>query len=330
MSKIVHGGRLDEAVAKFGGKRSEWLDLSTGINPNSYPLPEIPAQAWSKLPDSRIEETMLEAARRYYGVDDRLKIVPAPGTQALIQVLPRVLHAKEVTVISPTYGEHAHVWRTAGANVSEVGEFNNLEPSSELCVLVNPNNPDGRVHTVSEIVRISAELECMIVDEAFCDNDHAHSIVLDQPRNVIVLKSFGKFFGLAGLRLGFAICEKKYAEEIREALGPWSVSGPAMEIAAQAFRDEDWIKRTREYLGRASDRLSLLAEEYGFRIEGAAGLFVYVSHREGKEIFEWLANDKILVRPFPERPECLRIGLHKNEEELERLASSLGSYFDRV
>ncbi|MEM9332175.1 MAG: threonine-phosphate decarboxylase CobD [Pseudomonadota bacterium] len=330
MSEILHGGRLDAAIMQYGGEKSEWLDLSTGINPNAYPVPEFSQEVWSRLPDQNAERKMLDAARKYYGVNDQFEIVAAPGTQALIQLLPNIDPARDVSILVPTYGEHAHVWRSAGARVREVQALDALKPGCALCVVVNPNNPDACVRTASEICRAAEMVTSMVVDEAFCDVNRGETVVACQPSNVFVLKSFGKFFGLAGLRLGFAICNAEIGKKVRNALGPWSVSGPAMALATQAFEDENWVLQTRDRLGRDSNDLATLLEDLGFSVEGNSGLFVYIHHHQSEDVFDWLAKHKILVRPFPERPGFLRFGLHKDTDELNRLADVLTSYVARV
>ncbi|MEM7290895.1 MAG: aminotransferase class I/II-fold pyridoxal phosphate-dependent enzyme, partial [Pseudomonadota bacterium] len=194
MAALLHGGRLDDAIARFGGSREDWLDLSTGINPVPYPVPQLPQDSWSKLPDAEAEQALLEAARRYYQVPDHMEIVAANGTQSLIERLPQVLGADAVCVVSPTYTEHAHVWGRSGANVSEA-----RAPSGDeaLVVIVNPNNPTAEITPLDRLQSITAYGQTLIVDEAFVDPTPDVSLVPAQPQNAVVLKSFGKFFGLA-------------------------------------------------------------------------------------------------------------------------------------
>lgn len=327
VDRIAHGGGLDAAMARHGGAQGDWLDLSTGINPRSYPLPSIEAAAWERLPDHGAEEVLKSAARSCYRVPEELKIVAANGTQALIELLPRVLDASQVAVIAPTYGEHAHVWRKAGATVTEIGRGEAIPDAVKALVIVNPNNPDGAVMPVQQLLALAEEMKTrdgwLVVDEAFCDTSPEASLIPALPENAIVLRSFGKFFGLAGLRLGFAVCLPKLASAFESALGPWSVSGPALAVGASALRDGEWIGQTRRWLEVASQRLTNLLEGHGFEICGAHPLFVLAGHEQSAAIAEGLAQRHILVRSFAGMPDRLRLGLCGSDEELQQLDTAL-------
>ncbi|MDJ0612256.1 MAG: threonine-phosphate decarboxylase CobD [Rhizobiaceae bacterium] len=326
MARVFHGGRLDEAMAKYGGKREDWLDLSTGINPNPYPLPDIPLHAWSRLPDTEAEQELNEAARAYYEVPDGFEIVAAPGTQAIIEVLPRLLDIEFVSILSPTYGEHKHAWEKARAKVAEISDLDDLQSGAQACVVVNPNNPTGNICCVTDLVASSDRVENLIVDEAFADPSSEVSVVPCIQKNMIVLKSFGKFFGLAGLRLGFAICTAALAKRIREMIGPWAVSGPALHVGAAAMQDRSWIANTIRRLESDSDELCKLLKNNGFSVESRNPLFVSAFHQKAHEVFECLAREQILVRPFPDRKGYLRFGLCKDQAELDRLAKALRAF----
>ncbi len=203
---IQHGGRLDEAIVRYGGTRETWLDLSTGINPNAYPLGQVSDAAWSQLPDDSAGSLLLNAAAKFYGVSDPSRIVMANGTQAIIERLPELLDFDQVAILTPTYGEHAHVWAKSGAKVLEFSEPETAPRDVPCLVIVNPNNPDCRTWKPDELTSLASQHDMLIVDEAFCDAEPDYSVVSRMPENVLVLKSMGKFFGLAGMRLGFSIC----------------------------------------------------------------------------------------------------------------------------
>ncbi|MEM9277658.1 MAG: threonine-phosphate decarboxylase CobD [Pseudomonadota bacterium] len=323
MSEVFHGGGLDAAIARYGGRPEEWLDLSTGINPNPYPVPEISPETWARLPDKHAEQALLGAARQYYRVPDGFEIVAAPGTQALIQLLPRLLKAKEIAVVSPTYGEHRHVWKLSGSNVTEIAEPDEIKAFTGAAVVVNPNNPDCRVHSVRSLVTFAGKLDFLVVDEAFCDTMPENSLVPTMPENAVVLKSFGKFFGLAGLRLGFAICKKEWAERFKSMMGPWAVSGQAIELGSTAFTDVQWIQNTRQSLLEKSRALATILQNAGLKIEGQNPLFVYARHDNAMQIHGDLAKRRILVRSFSERRDHLRFGLCKDHDEFSRLEAAL-------
>ncbi len=326
---IEHGGALDRAMARHGGRREDWLDLSTGINPVPYPLPAIEPEAWHRLPDRDAEARLIAAARRFYGVPDGLEIVAAPGTQALIQLLPRLLPGKTATVIAGehgTYGEHAHCCAAAGRKLRVAASPNAVAEGETLAILVRPNNPDGHVWPRGALTGLAGRLRegVVIVDEAFCDTAPEASMVAAATDNLVVIKSFGKFFGLAGLRLGFAICAPEMAGSLRERLGPWAVSGPALAVGAAALADEVWIAATRSRLETDSAKLAKLLEMNRFPVVGSNGLFVLARHAQASAIAEALAERHILVRAFSDRPTLLRFGLCGDDAELERLGKALG------
>lgn len=326
MGKLYHGGNLENAMAIYGGRRQEWLDLSTGINPNSYPFSPVADVAWSRLPDSLDEQNLLAAARDYYSVQKFSQIIAANGTQAILEILPEVISVKRVVILSPTYGEHTHVWQKAGADVTRIYTLEELPKNTDLLVVVNPNNPDGRIWKREALVEAAAQVKHLIVDEAFGDVAPQLGMAEVLPENAIVLRSFGKFFGLAGLRLGFAICNPDIASSIENRLGPWAVSGPALKIGAQAFKDASWIVSTRKSLEINAEKLTRCLTKNGLTVEGACSLFVFVRHNHATKLFEHLALHQILVRPFEEMPDKLRFGLCGNSDELTRLDEVLASF----
>ncbi len=301
---VYHGGRLDIAMAQYGGERADWLDLSTGINPNAYPVPTLDQHVWERLPEDRALSELLDAARAFYKVPPEVGLVAAPGTQALIEMMPKVLPCKQVAIMAPTYGEHAHTWRKGGVHVEFMTRGEAIPRFSNAVVVVNPNNPDTAVHSTTELLALASEMRTrhgyLIVDEAFCDPVSEHSIIPDLPENMYVYRSFGKFFGLAGLRLGFLIGGRDVIHRIENLLGPWSVAGPALEIGRQALSDENWISATRVALAEMASRQAAVMQEAGLEICGINALFIYAGHEETRNIFEALAEQKILVRPFPD------------------------------
>lgn len=331
---IFHGGGLDKAVEKYGGKKTDWLDLSTGINPNPYPVYGVDPLAWARLPDVKAEQILLDASRKYYNISDGDALCAANGTQAIIDILPLAFKCKRVGIVSPTYNEHAHVWQKNGAYIAEIKRGEKLPNDLDALVVVNPNNPDGSVYETSELVEFATHLKktngILIVDEAFCDTSPELSIVNDLPKNAIVLKSFGKFFGLAGLRLGFAVANPLLLEKIESHIGIWSVSGPAMQIGARAFADTNWINYAITALKVLSKKQADLLNNIGLQVCGQNPLFVYVSHDKAPLIHEELAKHYILVRPFSQDKTKLRIGICGNKEQLELLENALIEVMKKV
>ena len=292
-----HGGGLDAAIARHGGARTEWIDLSTGINPQPYPLPPLPGESGRALPDRGAFARLERAARGFWSVPDDAAILAAPGASALIARLPAVLPGRKADIPGPTYNEHAAAFRAVGWAFGETG--------ADLRVLVHPNNPDGRLWEAADI----AGTRC-VIDESFCDVAPERSLVRLTGRDgVLVLKSFGKFWGLAGLRLGFAIGDHRTIARLAETLGPWAVSGPALEIATAALSDPGWADRTRARLADDADRLDRLMERAGARTLGGTTLFRLYEVENAARWQNRLARARIWSRIFPYSKTWLRLGL---------------------
>ena len=315
---MVHGGDLGEIARRFPDAPRPWIDLSTGINPVPYPLPPLSDDAWSRLPSRADEDALLAAAAARYGVHDPTTIVAAPGTQALIQVLPRLVPRGRVVIVGPTYAEHQASWARAGHDVRLVS----APEDSDVVVVVNPNNPTGRLFAPAELARISGLL---VVDEAFIDFlPTESSLARDLPARAVVLRSFGKTYGLAGVRLGFAIAQAELAERMRAELGPWSVSGPALEIGCRALRDDAWLQAARERLTADGARLDGMLRAAGVEIGGGTILFRLARHADAASVVQRLGQHGIHVRAFPDWPDQLRFGLPAGDEAFRRLAAALG------
>jgi cobalamin biosynthesis protein CobC len=324
-----HGGQVRAATERFGVPAEGWLDLSTGINPYAYPLPELAPEVWTQLPDRDLFLAARGSALAYYGAPLEAGIVEAPGSQALIQALPRILPPSRVAVVDFTYAEHARCWRAAGHEVTEVEGIDTCGDVS-VVVLANPNNPDGRRIGQPPLEalrrRLSAIGGLLVVDEAFADVAPDGSLAGCAGRPALcLLRSFGKFFGLAGLRLGYALAEPRLAAALESHLGPWRVSGPALEIARRAMSDRLWTEATRQKLKAAATRLDRLLVDAGLRIIGGTDLFRLVEHAEAQQLFLALCRRGILLRRFALRPRWLRLGLPGEETSWVRLKRSLAT-----
>jgi cobalamin biosynthesis protein CobC len=328
---LFHGGDLQWAQAHFTQCEIPWLDLSTGINPHAYPIPEVSLDAWQRLPGTDAEQAMLAAANNFYGAPASTEICAVPGTQLSIQMLPRLFPKSQVDILSPTYAEHAASWKQAGHQVREIECLEEISEKTRFVIVVHPNNPDGKLYGKSELVNLASLLRSrngqLIIDEAFADTDQGISLVSDISQDgPLVLKSFGKFFGLAGLRLGFCLGPATAIGHLRQALGPWVVSGVAMEVATKALRDNLWISQTRRTLNLASERLETLLLKFGFNIIGATSLFCLAQHDSADNLFHHLCERGILCRMFPERPGFLRFGLPNTEEDWHRFTAVLSDW----
>lgn len=322
---LEHGGRLRAAAERLGIPKEEWLDLSTGINPATWPVPEIPSACWNRLPEE--EDGLTEAARAYYGAPAPL--LAAAGSQAIIQALPRVLAPTGVGIVSPTYAEHPHAWRQAGHGVVEIDPDRVEEalPGLGVLVAVNPNNPTGRRYSRERLLswrdRLAPDRGLLVVDEAFMDADPAQSVAPSAATpGLVVLRSLGKFFGLAGARVGFAFAEEALLARLAEHLGPWTLNHPARWAATLALNDREWQSRMREALPKAAKRLAALLADHGLAPAGGTALFQYVPHEAARALQEALLNRGILVRAF-DAPAALRFGLPGNEAAWKRLQKAV-------
>jgi cobalamin biosynthetic protein CobC len=316
---VAHGGDLGEVRRRHPDAPQPWIDLSTGINPLPYPVPALPADAWSRLPSHDADRTLIAAAAQRYRCAPG-QLVAAPGTQALIQILPRLVARSRVAIVGPTYAEHELNWCRRGHDVTVVARLETAD--ADVVVVVNPDNPTGRLMPTQALRGAAARL--LVVDEAFIDLlPNQASLAGDVPDNAIVLRSFGKTYGLAGVRLGFAIAPEPLAQRLREELGPWAVSGPALSIGAAALADDAWLHETATRLAGDVGRLDALLALAGFAILGGTPLFRLASHPEAQKKVEGLARQGIHVRAFADRPTCLRFGLPRDDEEFRRLSAAL-------
>jgi cobalamin biosynthetic protein CobC len=330
-----HGGNINAARHLFPDAPRPWIDLSTGINATPYKVDVVTASAWSKLPEPSEFAELEQAARCAYGVEHAAGIVAAPGTQALIQWLPRLFPARRVAVLDVTYAEHETCWRAAGAEVTVVTTLADLI-GFDVGIVVNPNNPDGRIFPPHDLAMIAETLARgggrLIVDEAFVDGlERQDSLMSRMPTSgAVVLRSFGKIYGLAGLRLGFAVSSPEICTCLRTALGPWAVSGPAIEIGRKALADVGWLATTVGRLRDEADRLDRLLRSAGFAIVGGTPLFRLAQHQHAAAWFVQLCRAGILTRPFRARADWLRFGIPGGPSEWERLETVLRSGKDMM
>ena len=327
---IRHGGQLSLLRQRHPAAPEPLIDLSTGINPFPYKLPPIPEAAYTRLPEETHIRDLREAAAAAYGVHDAEHVAVAAGTQLLISSLPRMFPAARVSVLAPTYGEHAAVWAAAGAGVNEVSALAALE-DGDVAVLCNPNNPDGRAFEAGAIAELAARKARrggrLIVDEAFAEFAEAGLSVapLVPLPGLMLLRSFGKAYGLAGLRLGFLVAEQEVVGRVARALGPWPVSGVAIHVACRALADTGWRRQTAQRLARAGARLDALLARYGLEAVGGTSLFRLVRHRNAPAVADALGRAGILVRDFDEQPDWLRFALPPDEEAWSRLEAALAA-----
>jgi len=325
--RLAHGGRLDAARRRFPDAPTPWIDLSTGVNPQPYPAQDWPITALTRLPDDDAFAAIETAARLAYRSPSETQVVSGAGVQAFIQLLPRVFPARRVAILGFSYAEYAASWRNAGAEVTTVETLDGLV-DADVAVIVNPNNPDGRLASTQELTALARRMAqrggLLVIDESFMDFTPQHSVVdLTAQVGVIVLRSFGKAYGLPGLRLGFALCAPDLATRLRAMLGPWAVNGPALAIGARALQDAEWLKAAADARQTEAARLDALLRKAGFDIVGGAALFRLAHHPDARQRFLTLCSHGVLTRDFAERADWLRFGLPGDETAWRRLETAL-------
>ena len=304
------------AASRFPSALLPWLDLSTGISPWAYPVGELDQEIWQNLPsDEGLSELEAAAADTLGGVSPD-QIVAVPGTDFAIRLLARHLSAQRIAIVGPTYGGYQSAWPDA-----KIVSFAKAR-GADLLVCANPNNPDGVIIEKPLIQRLRNQ---RVVDEAFADAVPAVSL-LPHRNGAIVLRSFGKFFGLAGVRLGFVIADRPITRDLRAMLGDWPISGPAIAIGTKAYRDTQWQAEQRGRLSAASCRLIKLLTENGLIVVGGTPLFQLASHPTAGSLFNHLAQAGILVRPFAQQADWLRFGIPGSDAVFDRLSIALENW----
>jgi cobalamin biosynthetic protein CobC len=329
---LFHGGDLGAARRLFPGAPEPFIDLSTGINPNPYPIPRFSAALFARLPDPAAVTALAQAAARAYGAPSAAHVVPAPGTQILLPLVAGLAAPGRAAILSPGYPEHARAAALAGHKVEAVRGIEACGDAA-LVVVANPNNPDGRLFTRNDLLPLAKDLRrrdgVLVVDEAFMDGGPSDaSLAADVAcGNVVVLRSFGKFFGLAGLRLGFALASPPLAARLGAALGPWAVSGPALVVGTRALADTVWIERSRRRLDKASGRLDEILSGLALTVVGGTSLFRLVQTPAANALLQHLGQAGIWVRAFPDNANWLRFGLPADERAWRRLKTALVAFW---
>lgn len=307
------------AQARFGG--TDWIDLSTGINRAPYPLPSLPQDVWTALPTAASTARLLTAAGAAY--QSQAPMLAVAGAQAAIQLIPKLSAPARARILDHTYNEHGAALRSAGWQVDEVTTLAALE-GSDLAVVVNPNNPDGKNHAPEDLLRLAERVGRLVVDESFADARPDLSLAPNAAQGrLIVLRSFGKFYGLAGVRLGFILGAKADIATLAEMAGPWPVSGPAVVVGTAGLSDRSWAEATIARLRADAARLDVLAQSAGWKQVGGTELFRLYDTPDAAAAREKLARRQIWTRMFPYSDRWLRVGLPGQPVEWDRLAAAL-------
>ena len=327
----LHGGQLARVAKEYQIPEEEWVDLSTGIAPFSYPIPEIPMIIWQALPT--ISPSLIEVACAYYKAQ---YCWPLSGSQALIEKLPLLwqmkqqrnnsLFEKHVYLPKIGYKEHQQAWKKAGYELHFYQQSLPLEiKENSVVVVINPNNPLTDIFNIEALTTLNERCKqrrsLVVLDEAFADVSPANMSYIPyilENENIITLRSFGKFFGLAGIRIGFACASKYWIDLIKECTGPWAVNGPALYISEQALKDKIWQEKQKERLEKQSRKQhELISNAWPeYRIEYNA-LFITLFTEEAPTIYKQLCQQGIYVRLCDEN-NALRFGIG-TDDQIKRL-----------
>lgn len=318
-----HGGGLEAAKRHFGASKAggDWIDLSTGINPHPWPGAAMMAFDWQRLPEPEALTRLEETAAAYFGVEAR-HLCAVPGSEIGLRLAGQLI-GSSAHHIAPGYRTHGEmVADSAPIDADTAGRL------SGTLILANPNNPDGRVidgDAMRAMLRGREAGGWLLVDEAFADADPQASIAasVDDNERLVVFRSFGKFFGLAGVRLGFVIAPHDIAAKLRERIGAWPLSAAASAIGTAAYADDGWIAATRRRLPDEAATLDAVLARQGYRPIGACPLFRLIEVPDARALFERLARHSILTRPFADQPHWLRIGLPADADARARLGTAL-------
>lgn len=319
-----HGGDLDRAISHYGGERQSWLDLSTGINPNAYPVGEIASHLWSDLPDQALWHDVQQAAQDAY--DTRIGCVPLAGAQQAIQIYPAIIPqgSQKAAIFHPTYNEHEAQLRRHGWQVTHCHKLEDMK-GADCAVIVNPNNPDGRCFSPTELLALAGQVTTLVIDESFCDPYPALSVLPHlekQAGNIIILRSFGKFYGLAGVRLGFVFGADDYLQSFANHAGKWSVSGPALSLGLAALNDRTWRNAMMAKLEQDARQLDDIVISAGPKLIGGTYLFRLYETNDAGALQNQLAKHHIWSRIFSYNKRWVRLGLPQ-DNDFERVKEAL-------
>ena len=306
---IEHGGNIDRAITIYGGKKKEWIDLSTGINPECYPIPNFSDADWRNLPTFTEIENLEFIIKSIFNTF--ASVMLTPGSQIAISLLPLLLKKQDVCILEPTYGDYTESFINAGFKVRSCKDIQELF-KSKIAIIVNPNNPDGKNYRINDLILLSKKVNILIIDESFVEASETKSIlghINKKTSNIIVIKSFGKVYGLAGLRLGFVFSGEGLIDKFKRIFSFWPVSTVAIKIASKALTDKEWIKSTQAKLKKKSYVLDNIMKTLHFELIGGTNLFRLYLTPNAKLAQIFLAKKFIWSRIFSYSEKWLRLGI---------------------
>lgn len=337
---MKHGGNKNEAARAYGIEPAEMIDLSTGISPNPYPLSlsQLDLSDLIELPQEDKAASLKNIMRKAWSVPDSAEIALASGSGALISLIPHIHKGdmRQVYCPEPAYSEHPMAWQRAGFRMIpyEAGTIPEIYLNKTAAIIaVQPGNPMGHCASPDawlELMEKAAAHKVMIImDEAFIDLMPEQSLVPYLGRKgLIVIRSFGKFYGLAGVRLGAAIGHPDDITALEDLLGPWPVSAMAVQFAAEAMSDHGWADDQRDWCATqmASLKKELMAR--GITIIGGTDLYVLIEIEDAKTLQDKLARAGFWTRIFEHYPNWMRLGLARDDAATTRFLKALDKALD--
>ncbi|MDH5517727.1 MAG: threonine-phosphate decarboxylase CobD [Gammaproteobacteria bacterium] len=327
---LQHGGRLKAVAKEYDMALDDWIDLSTGINPYHWPIPELPTSAFTRLPED--DDGLMQAVLQYYKSD---LCLPVAGSQAAIQMLPRCRKKSTVAVPETGYAEHAWQWQSAGHDVVFYNEENidSVINNADVAIIINPNNPTAKFYSPQQLLRWYQTLQSrqgwLIIDEAFIDCEQNNSLLgqADKP-GLIVLRSVGKFFGLAGIRSGFVFADTALLEKMHKMQGPWALTGVSRLLTKMALLDTDWQDQAKQKLQTASAEFQQIIKECSGFAVNATQLFVTIFHPQAEQLYRMFAEHAVLVRLLDNK-QGIRLGLADDTQQ-EQVCLVIRQVFDAI
>lgn len=319
-----HGGNVYAAARRLGRTVDQLIDFSASINPLG-PAPGAVqairrARSLEHYPDPDCW-ALRQALASHWRCSSN-QIVIGNGSTELIHLLPEALQLRHLLVIGPTFSEYAHAMERFGGRVSmvlaeradgyapplaraiEAMRVNKAKPKGaapiDAVVLCNPNSPTGQACSVQEVKHLARIVQRrrirLILDETFADYCEERSILpmTNKIENAIVLRSFTKFFGLPGLRIGYLVTKADIAQRIRARQLPWSVNALAQEAALAALSDGRHARRSRSFMVRERAR-------FHTRLRQVSGCVAFPS----------LANFLLMELPIGRQARTVTAALHR-------------------
>jgi len=353
MAPKVRPGIMDIAPYVGGEADIPGIAKPVKLSSNENPLGPSP-KAMAAFREAAVElhrypdggaERLREGISRRFGLAKE-SIVCGNGSDELIALLTRAYAGLGDEVLFSRHGFLMYRLSTlaVGATPRAAPEKNlatdmeallaMVTPATRIVFLGNPNNPTGSYMTAGLLRELRRRLPAdvlLAIDAAYAefveaDDYDAGEDMVRAGDNTVMLRTFSKIYGLAGLRLGFALAAPDIAARLAAWLGPWAVASPAIAIGEAALADTTWARATRDQLGRESQRLDETLSQAGLERVGGTSLFRLARTPVASELFHHLGRAGILVRRFTEQPDWLRFGLPGGEDAWKRLRIALAAF----